>query len=524
MSGAVAAHAAYNGSGTQGLAVTNKISEDDGDVRSVFWNENDTTRQLLYGSSVIEIPSSGSSTLSYGSSRLFTINNDIDCLGEMYIQLKASFPDYTPTTNLSTAAAESVAAESVAAVGVGADSSAKSAAAAAESVAASLSGAWDIKAKPFSLQTVISRVEIQVGTQIWQTIEYEDLRVINATELPVDAFSEVSHLTTPTTDGVTAQTAWLVLPSLASTLGPRFAKFTNQSEDGYLMAAAPHQSVKVKVYFRDGFSSTLTCAGGLSSTAAAKLANGVNFATTKVEVEVPLQENGNTFVGTLTYAAGTADGSTADTINTALAKGTLVANIDSAAPGKIESCTLFAKQQIMCNEEREQMKAMPTGIPKRVRMTQNAVSSDIGNTLIKTIDLDHFSLYASHLIISGNAGDNIRLKSAELKLNSSSYSGQLPGVLLDACTADSIGIYNNKYIRGASSFNVEEFGIGTYVFPLASTVFGGSSVPLNRFDSIRLTLQFTSTFVPGPSTFINVTCVGETTALYKGGAASLAMY
>ena len=45
MSGAVAAHAAYNGSGTQGLAVTNKIHEDDGDVMSVFWNKNDTTRQ-----------------------------------------------------------------------------------------------------------------------------------------------------------------------------------------------------------------------------------------------------------------------------------------------------------------------------------------------------------------------------------------------------------------------------------------------------------------------------------------------
>ena len=43
MSGAVAAHAAYNGSGTQGLAVTNKIQDQEGDVMSVFWNKNDTT-------------------------------------------------------------------------------------------------------------------------------------------------------------------------------------------------------------------------------------------------------------------------------------------------------------------------------------------------------------------------------------------------------------------------------------------------------------------------------------------------
>ena len=89
MSGAVAAHAAYNGSGTQGLAVTNKIQGNDGDVMSVFWNKNDTTRQLLYGSAFVEIPSSGSaSTNLAGSSRLFTVNNDIDCLGDLYLHFK----------------------------------------------------------------------------------------------------------------------------------------------------------------------------------------------------------------------------------------------------------------------------------------------------------------------------------------------------------------------------------------------------------------------------------------------------
>ena len=97
MSGAVAAHAAYNGSGTQGLAVTNKIHDDDGDVMSVFWNKNDTTRQLLYGSSIIEIPSSGASNISYGGSRLFTVNNDIDCLGDLYLQLGVDTPQYSFT-------------------------------------------------------------------------------------------------------------------------------------------------------------------------------------------------------------------------------------------------------------------------------------------------------------------------------------------------------------------------------------------------------------------------------------------
>jgi len=460
MSGAVAAHAAYNGSGTQGLAVTNKIHDDDGDVMSVFWNKNDTTRQLLYGSSIIEIPSSGASNVNFGGSRLFTINNDIDCLGDMYLEIEAALPSYKANSNI-------------------------------------LSTDFAQVPKAFALQTFINRIEIQVGTQIWQTIENSDLRVVNSSEMTPDTFTETSFLTTPSTVG-TSQTAWVVIPSLTKTLGPSLSKFTNQTEDGYPMAAAPHQSVKVKVYFRDEFPPTLRTAVKLD-------ASGVGIPITTLE-DVPVQY-------------------TINNKETALDPGTEI--LDSSGGAALTSCKLYAKQQIMCNEEREQMKAMPMGLPKRLKMTQNSYTSDLGTSSIKTIELDHFSLYASHLIISGNAGVGVKLISAELKLNSSSFSGQLPGVLLDSCTSDSLGIYSNKYIYGnntTKAIDVEEFGIGTYVFPLAATAFSGSSVPLNRFDSIRLTLTFSTDPPAGSSTFVNVTCVGETTALFKGGAASLAMY
>ena len=463
MSGAVAAHAAYNGSGTQGLAVTNKIHDDDGDVMSVFWNKNDTTRQLLYGSSIIEIPSSGASTIGFGGSRLFTVNNDIDCLGDMYLEITGALPSYNAHTGVTTLGPA---------------------------------------VKPFALQTFINRIEIQVGTQIWQTIENQDLRVVNSSEMTSDCFTETSSLTTPSA-AQTSTTAWVVIPSLTKTLGPRFGKFTNQTEDGYPMAAAPHQSVKIKVYFRDDFPTTLHIVGALPTTAAP----GVKINTKE---DVPIQFS-------LVTSAPLSDGAKI---------------ADSAVGSALTSCKLYAKQQIMCNEEREQMKAMPMGLPKRLKMTQNSYTSDLGSAVTKTIELDHFSLYASHLIISGNAGVSttgtaVKLSSVELKLNSSSFSGQLPGVLLDSCTSDSLGLYSNKYIYGGSSgtdIAVEEFGIGTYIFPLAATAFGGSCVPLNRFDSIRLTLTFSSAPIAGSSTFVNVTCVGETTALFKGGAASLAMY
>ncbi len=469
MSGAVAAHAAYNGSGTQGLAVTNKIHDDDGDVMSVFWNKNDTTRQLLYGSSVVEIPSSGSAQVGFGTSRLFTINSDIDCLGDMYLQLTATLPTYTQNAN---------------------------------PVAGATGASVTLTPMPFALQSLIERVEIQVGTQIWQTIENQDLRVVNSTELSPDAFTESADLSTPAFLGQSF-TAWLVVPSLTKTLGPRLGHFATQTEDGYPMAAAPHQSVKVKVTFVEAFPSTLNWVSGTALSS-----SGV---TVSIKENVPYTAN-------IAWTGGAPN------------SGTTTGVLTSAGPtgGVITACHLFAKQQIMCNEEREQIKAMPMGLPKRLKMTQNSLTTDIGSSKTKTIELDHFSLYASHLIISGNAGIDIRLKSAELKLNSSSYSGQLPGVLLNACTSDSLGIYANKFIYGEGGSNkaitVDDFGMGTYVFPLAATAFSGSCVPLNRFDSIRLTLTFTSTPSEGSGKFVNVTCVGETTALFKGGAASLAMY
>ena len=579
MSGAVAAHAAYNGSGTQGLAVTNKIQDEDGDVMSVFWNKNDTTRQLLYGSSVIEIPSSGAQTLNFGQSRLFTVNSDIDCLGDMYLQVEAKFPNY---------------ATSSAASGFG-----------KSSMTATLATA------PFALQSIIDRVEIQVGTQIWQTLEKEDIRVVNSTEMTPDAFAETAKLSSAASFSASTK-AWIVLPSLTKTLGPRLGNFSNQTEDGYPMAAAPHQSVKVKVTFVETPPKTLTFRGYKTAVETDKTYPVV------IQEHVP-------FTATLDLSGGSG------TFDASTTNGTLTTALQASGAATITSCLLFAKQQIMCNEEREQIKAMPMGLPKRLKMTQNSYTSDLGSGATKTIELDHFSLYTSHLIIAGDAGldssgDPIKLKTAELKLNSSSYSGQLPGVLLESCTADSLGVYANKYIYGdnatsstadftatisASAFNpqhqgmatltatgaaattggnftpgktytitfgelgtvgtapvatvtasssgnfsgqtvtistagtfsqstaatitatvtdtvavisVKEFGMGTYIFPLAATAFSGSCVPLNRFDSIRLTLTFTSGPSAGSDTFVNVTCVGETTALFKGGAASLAMY
>ena len=509
MSGAVAAHAAYNGSGTQGLAVTNKISDQSTDVMSVFWNKNDTTRQLLHGSTILEVPASGNTgNPTFGGSKIFTINNDIDCLGELYVNMKIDVKNQFTLSPFSVAGASATAASGTLPVVT--------------------AGTFDTAAPRFTfklgaLTNIIDRIEYQVGTQIWQTLEKDDVRVIYNTEMSEGAYDTVGRRSRPERDlaagetpGVYATTAanyvagdtvdcTFIIPSLTKTLAPQLETYSNITESGYPLAAAPHQSVKIKIYFPSTSNVKLVIPEKSGADAIAQ-----NSFLDMTVTDSPYLE---TMSIKSTNASALVTTTTNSTQATALDIG--------PAPLAIRSVKLFAKHLIMCNEERESMKNMPLGLPKRLKMSQSSMASDVKGVTSKTIDLDHFSLYSSHIIISGNLGEDVYIKTAELKFNSSSYSGVLPAQLLDYAACESLGLYVNRTVGATGVESLD--GTGNLIFPLASIAYGGSSIPLNRFDSIRLSLTFSGA-PTGDSPYVNITCLGETTALFKGGAASLAMY
>ena len=421
MSGAVAAHAAYNGAGTQGLAVTNKIN-DSGDVMSVFWNKNDTTRQLLHGANFVEVPSQGTSGGASKNIISFDINNDVDCIGDLILEVTATI------------------------TGRASDQPFKN-------------GGDD-------LLNAISRIEFIVGTQIWQTIEYDDILALYHSEMSEGAFSHCSfqlrgHYSGADADtvrfspevGLTTDTAAsevfvanLTLKMLTKTLGAELEAFSEQTQDGYLMAAAPNQQVRINV--------------------STNKPTDVDSGCTKINIR------------------------------------------------------LFSKNIVMCESERQQLSA--TRIAKRIKVTQNAIYRPIpvaDKTF--TMTLDHFSLYSSHLVIVSTI-PYYRLDTAELLLNSSSFSGEIPFSLLRA-TGPSMGLFSNF------SQNILGSDRKTYfIFPLSSTAYGGASVPLNRFDNIRLIIKtkdfVTLTSLQNTAHTVSVTCVGTTTALYANGAASISMY
>jgi hypothetical protein len=571
MSGAVAAHAAYNGAGTQGLAVTNKIN-DTGDVMSVFWTKHDTTRQLLHGSSIVEIVSSGSSgtTNAFGSSRIFTVNNDVDVLGDLYLEMTldtalTAATDVNSTTITTTASYQR------------------------RIIDYELDNNFQFK--------LIDRVEFMVGTQIWHTLTGNDIKVLTQTSkaescsdllcsqianekflvggadqkfLAADTGSLTAGATTTSSPASgkgtfpASETTKVVLwiPAMSADLSAPLRKFYNVTENGYIMAAAPQQSVKIKITFSSG-----TVTGNFKEITLAQPATGahapvingypgISSSYTVTDASGQLDLSGAIWElpldNTATPPAAPSTAGVAENYDYYPFKRMVLGYGKAFTPATATAITgqsnkvditigrvrLFGKQIMLCKEERDQIRGIPSGLPYRVKMTQS-IRAELPTSTEKVIDLDSFSLYASHLIISGDwAVANANITSAELKLNSSSFSGDIPALILRNDMAESLHLYSGRTLvnthvqRGLYSTNLGRYERMPLVFPLASTAFSGSSVPLNRFDSIRLTLKFnaapsatTSGRTPALSTFgITVTCVGETTILYKGGAATLAMY
>ena len=442
MSGATAAHASYNGSGTQGIAVTNKLN-DTGDIISTIWGKDDTTKQLLHGASLIEIPSSGGGT-SPGSVYTFTLNSDMDAIGDMY---------------------------GIATIDV-------------------VNGTYFNKSVGFL--SVINRIEFHCGTQIWQTLEQDDLVALNTTELSEAAYdkfilssigyiSDVSfnrRLIDIAQDFSATRVISFKIPLLTRKVCPIFNNFSNVTEAGFLTACAPNQTVKIRIF-------------------------------------------------TNTFADMFADGA-----------------IGAVATGSLD-LRLFGNHLVMCNEEREKIRNIPGGIAKRVKITQNANLSSFpaarNGVVTAIIDCDHFSLFASHLIIQIHDTASIltsvgldnpvatdssfcSLIDADLRLNNTSYCGRLTGAAMSGPLADSMGLYVNT-----TCFNTSTAPDSlVYVFPLSNYAFSGAGVPLNRFDNIRLTIRIALDDPIGgvleELSRVSVTCVGESTALYKQGAASISMY
>jgi hypothetical protein len=86
MSGSIAAIAAYDGTGTQGYGTTDKSLPG---VKSVFWNENDTDKYYVNGSSFSEV-SSNKGAITSPETVVFTFDNDTDAINDLTLVIERS--------------------------------------------------------------------------------------------------------------------------------------------------------------------------------------------------------------------------------------------------------------------------------------------------------------------------------------------------------------------------------------------------------------------------------------------------
>lgn len=331
------------------------------------------------------------------------------------------------------------------------------------SVTATLAATSISELPQLALARLIDRAEIMVGNSTWQTMENADIIAMASTTLSNGAYDILDAQAR----GKQTSTSALQNRGTTNPIGTNartlvcwfpLSSFTSGGPArAHLVAGAPHQSVRVK----------FTYAGPASL--------GANLAVSNLAVQ------------------------------------------------------LWNRQHIMTNTERDQIRN--NTIAKTLHLTQHAEHTQTSGANVQTqVELDSFSLLASHLIIIAESTDDrpsdttntAFLRSAELLLNTSSHSGVLPGPFMQGMTADSMGLQVNL----VDSLESDGTGVGKdnptgvrrdfYVFPIASTPYGADGCPFNRFDTIRLKLDWGS--FPGK---VHVTCVGTTTAVYKNQAASV---
>lgn len=373
--------------------------------------------------------------------------------------------------------------------------------------------ASDLKTKEsLPLTRIIKRIEFQVGTQIWQSLEIDDINSINATELTESSYNRMCLQTSgylqsdgkrlppgnnPWVPGKSYQ-AIIPLPTLTKTVGHGLQNFTQISEDGYLITLAKRQEVKVKVFYSNF--------------------NDI-FETENVSAMqgyyAPIYSNKNKQRGTGQY----------------------ITNVpESWTPYAKLSTRLYAQHFIMAQNERNKLSSFTNFLQKKVKTSQNinkTFPSKLFPDMTISLDLGSLNLYSSHLIITTDFpgfSDKTKipcLLSAELFINSESFSGIVHASLMKGIASKSLGLYSNQFNIDNNNLNL---GYEHYIFPLASRAFGGSSLPLNRFDSIRLDLIYTAPNLDSngldmsKQANINVTCRGQTLITYNYGMSSIKMY
>ena len=351
-----------------------------------------------------------------------------------------------------------------------------------------------------SILRLFSRIEYHVGAQIWQTLTFDDIKAMLDTEFGAGEYAKLlKNCSTVNKNGSTKLTTWI--PGFTKTLNSKLETFVNVSENGsFPSGLLKDQKLSIKVYYNN-------LENVIGNELTSSDMNNAVFDNFMNNTLIPCDRDPNYFI----------DSFLAD--NYGFQLGDKYQNVNGQF--KLKFSTEIQRLRLYCKQfelDEVEIDDFNKGVKQVPKITQS-LYFDADNTKNMLLDLDNFNMYASHIIVSGWLTSEICITDMNLELNGYSYNKTFEPSAIDFATKLCLGLNYNRYTFNGVD---KEDGIGSLVIPLASTAYSGSSVPLDRYSSIRLKLNFNA--IAGPRSYINVTCVGTTTVSYNNSTANIDLF
>lgn len=351
-----------------------------------------------------------------------------------------------------------------------------------------------------SILRLFSRIEYHVGTQIWQTLTFDDIKAMLDTEFGAGEYKNLlKNCSIINKNGSTRLTTWI--PGFTKTLNSKLETFSNISESGsFPSGLLKDQKLSIKIYYNK-------IENVIGDTLESSDMNNTVFDNFMNNTLIPSDRDTNYYIDSfLADNYGFQLGDTYKNVN---------GHFKLKFSTEIQKLRLFSKRFELDDIEIDEFNK---GIKQVPKMTQS-LYFDADNVGYLLLDLDSFNLYASHIIVSGWLTSGVYITDMNLELNGHTYQKVIEPSVIDYATKSYLGLNYNRYAFNGVD---KEDGTGSLVIPLASTAYSGSSVPLDRYNSIRLRINFNT--LAGPKSYINVTCVGTTTVSYNNSTANIEMY
>ena len=358
--------------------------------------------------------------------------------------------------------------------------------------------------KNLSILRLFDKIEYYVGTQIWQTLTFDDLKALIDTEIGRCEYLNLLRNTNKIKKSGNADFS-VMIPGFTKSLNSKLETFTNISESGsFPNGLLDNQKLYIKMYYKK-----LEEEIGTTVSSSQMSLPGVTFDNLMNNTLIPVLRDNSYYVDSLlgdNY--GFQLGDTYKNVN-----GYFSANFST----DIIRLRMYCKNFELSEPDINKFK-LTRELSQITKLTQNLYFETQNKSEIK-MNLDNFSLYSSHLILSGWFSTGTYITSMFLELNGYKINNNTSIKLLEYASIYSLGLNYNRYYFNDID---KEDGIGSIVIPLASTAYSGSSIPLDRYDSIKLRVFFNQS--AGTNSYLNVTCVGQGTITYNNSTANLNIY